>query len=372
MQENFDVDIFLERMSHVFEMHITKFPGALPISLTRDMLQKICFGYIFTLKADGVRNFVIVSGSTGNVYLLQRNLVVQYVGCFDFSKKYNIKKDAWFVFDAEVCKNRIFIVDTIVFNSLKCTTYEINTRMELAKFFLQKLAQDSTLLNQNEPQFRLAVASCYAFTKVYLRANEKTNFIQKKDEEKKEELNFELQCKPMYGYDHLEKMWSDEVKSKLDFLVDGIIFIRRCSSYVAFRGDPESLIKWKPLNTVDFFCVAKNEENFFPKASFQKQLEYDEHEVIKQFREQEVSETNVAFFSSDNVFVTFSKVPSKKVLLYHKKVVECYWNHEHCYWVTKLCRHDKDQANSIDTILKTCLSIRDNISLAQLIDFTHV
>ena len=174
-----------------------KFPGALPVSLARADLSILPLGYVFSLKADGTRVFVIASGR--NVLLVDRTWkIVAHGLCSASQPGLNI-------YDAEyVCG----MADVIHLFDVVCHGDVVVRDL------------------------------CYSLRHSMLQSWTMTNMV--------------VSVKPIYDIADISRVWHDS--GAAEFPVDGIIFTRLLTRYSAFRSDPLSVIKWKPRHmiTVDF------------------------------------------------------------------------------------------------------------------------
>lgn len=175
-----------------------KFPGALPVSLARADLSTLPLGYVFSLKADGTRVFVVVSGRT--VLLVDRTWrIVAHGLC-------SAPQPGLSIYDAEyVCgvADVIYLFDVICHHDV--------------------VVRDL----------------CYSLRHAMLAPWTMTDLIS-------------VAVKPIYDIADISRVWHDS--GAAEFPVDGIVFTRLLTRYSAFRSDPRSVIKWKPreMITVDF------------------------------------------------------------------------------------------------------------------------
>jgi mRNA capping enzyme, C-terminal domain/mRNA capping enzyme, catalytic domain len=293
----------------------------MPVAVDQSMLQPLAFGYIFTMKANGVRNFMIVSNLTGDIYLLQRNLKhIKLSGQWPFINKASSKSEAkWYLFDIELYNDQILIIDTLIFHSVSCIAKDIVTRMELAKYFCLHLSTHHIPLDSKSIFYKLSIpGSRYPFVSVPVG-------------------DYQVRCKPLYIYDHLEAIW--KARDQLDFDVDGIIFVRRLCPYSPFCCDPMSVLKWKPMITIDFQVVPIEEEG----------------------------EHNVALLSAEKV--VFETCFLEEADSFCHKIVE-FTLKEDKKWYPLTIRTDKPTANTMDVIERTYEAMKHNVTLEQLIDFT--
>lgn len=349
------VSDLLTSLSTAFETTLTSFPGNLPVSLERKMVEQIAFGYLFTLKADGLERIFIIVLEEGKVFIVNRQLQMTFIG----EIKLQCFHDKWFLFDAELVHvdgdNKLLIFDTLIFRSLSVLQEEIATRYELAKFFLAHIVSDS----RPEPLNALhewSIHSSCEFHEVHMVPN------------------WQIRVKPLWTHNHLAEVWANQKLA--EYPVDGLIFVRRLCSYEPFRCNPDSLIKWKPVHTIDFVLLA-----FAPDLY---PLNLDKTKELLCFRRTEgdallclpgptkapvwlsaiwtQSSTQSPMQSSTQSSMQ-SKSPPNSLL---GKIVECAWKNDE--WCIQRIRTDKDTANSQETVLRTLASILDHIELQDIID----
>ncbi len=324
--------------SAVFETSIERFPGNLPVSLDRDKLIQLLFGYLVTWKADGERVFVIFLDNS-EVLRVHRDMRIYNLGCVPMKTDW---KEKWFCFDAEylASQNRLLIFDTIVFANQPCWRAEIGQRYEMAKLFVQHWLL-SDRLKRTEFQLwcdKCSLPSNYHFTESFIPR------LQPDD------MDCTITVKPLFSFHFLDDMWKHRVF--LDYPVDGLIFPRRVCSYRPFCQDPNSVIKWKPNNTLDFRVALRSEDMV----------------LDDRFQEEWTSFiSNTGFFAllclnstKQEIVFTFLDVEIR----WCDKIVEFEWKSG--TWKPLLVREDKDMPNFVDTVCNTLESINDNIQISDI------
>jgi len=295
---------FLEFLNDVFQSFLSdhklnSFPGNLPISLQRNHLMQLPFGFVISNKTDGERSFLFICQSA--IFTINRNLDIEYLG--------KINTNNLYLFDAEIVTNLnlILIFDTLVFQSKNVLRTDITQRNELARLFVS---------TQGNPHAQLKID------------------------------HWVIETKPLFQYHHLLDLYASQ--SRLPYDCDGIVFSRLWAAYKPFTQDPLSLIKWKPLTTIDFLVLdAPSVVNFVS--------------IPKEFCEFQVSNGNCALSLGPNEIFSFFDNDQFN----EGAVVECKW--EKNKWVGIKIRKDKKNANKLTTILKSLINIKDPIFLEDFI-----
>ncbi len=317
---------FLAMASQLFQKTISSFPGALPVSISHDLLTTVAFGFVFSLKADGERMFLVFG--KGVCYMIGRDLKTTFIGSIDNKDKED--DSTWYLFDAELVedKNLILIFDTLVFRSQSVIRLEIAHRVEMAKHYLHRL--NVIQVHDSDDYLKMSLPSNYSFVTAEIGS-------------------CRLQVKPLFTLNHLSDVWNnrDQRLAHNAFPVDGIIFTRRCCQYAPFREDDMSILKWKPRITLDFFVLP-----------FVNDVMLSRNHCV-------MTEGNVMLCSTENCF-SLAQFEDDDVVLFTNQIVECWW--ENMQWLPVKIRTDKKSPNSHDTILKTLDAIQYPVLFE---DFIH-
>ncbi len=310
-------------MSQLFQTQIHSFPGALPVSVDHGTIAKVAFGYIFSLKADGNRVFLIFG--EGSCFVVERDMQqIKHIGTYKTAQD-----SVWYMFDAEILprESLILIFDTLVFRSQSIIRLEIGTRLEMAKWFCLNCLE-VVQIHKDDPYLKQTLPSNYDFVSAHLG-------------------NFTIRVKPVFTLNHLADIWNNKEKREThnQFPEDGLIFTRRCCQYKPFREDPESVYKWKPLVTLDFYVVP-----------FEQKVCITDHPCT-------CTEGNVMLCTSSKEepiecfsLATFS---SEDLELYCGNITECKWKLGN--WEPMRLRMDKPSPNRLETVLKTLPAITNPV-----------
>lgn len=316
---------FLALLTEIFQPflsdhNISSFPGNLPISLQRQHLFQLIFGYLASLKADGERCFIFIC--CAKIFTINRNLDINYIGKLKTNDNY------LYLFDAEVIyENKLILLfDTLIFKSLKKHSIlrsDITQRNELTRFFVFTNG------------FEIFEESCFTTTRFpssYPNSEIKIDNL------------WRIQTKPIFLYHHLNQIWNN--RNKLEYICDGIVFSRQWAAYQPYTNDPMSLIKWKPITTLDFYVCNSIDEFlvFIPSQFSEFQSKKGQYALLTNIEPREI----------------FTYVENLD-LKYLDLIVEFYW--EKNKWIPLKIRTDKKQPNKLKTVLDTLKNIQDPIQI---------
>lgn len=312
---------FLEFLTEVFQCFLSdhkvnSFPGNLPISLQKQHLLMLGFGYAISQKVDGERTFIFIAQN--HVFSINRNLDIQFLGTV------NADKTHVYLFDAEMVANLnlILIFDTLVFQSINVLRTCITQRNELARNFLHEYGKP-----KKEDDFfaKIRYPSNYPHCDLTIE-------------------NWVIEVKPLFQYHHLKTIY--ESQSRLPFDCDGLVFSRLWAAYKPFTQDPNSLIKWKEITTIDFLVL--------DTSKFTKLID-------TKFPEFQIQNGNFLLACSSTEFFSFIDCDES----FENKIVECKWQEDR--WVPLKIRTDKKSPNKLTTVLKSLINIKDPIYLEDFI-----
>jgi len=184
------------------------FPGPLPLTLMQSNVDNILCNYSVTDKADGERNIMYIN-RLGHVYLFGRSPFWP-MRFPSVNPKYGNS-----IIDVEVVNNKIYAFD-LLFRKGKDFRNVKDLRIRYAA--LRVLAKN----------LRINVKKFY-FTNIFKNA---------------------------------EKIWKH--KASLPYELDGLIFTPIDQTYDIRIGNPKTIYKWKPHNTIDFHVVKYQDQRAGP------------------------------------------------------------------------------------------------------------
>lgn len=330
---------FLDVMSQIFNMKITKFPGNLPVSLQIPMLSLLLNGYIFTLKADGERCFL--SFDAKGIRCIDRKLIQRKLSNQIFGQD-------WYLFDVEIIykTGQIFIFDCLIFNNKPVVGFEIGIRFELAKKFLNSIPIKIQIL-----QSKYELPSAFKNYKMNIENNGHMKSLPF--------TFFNIQTKPFYEFKYLSQVYEDYMNHP-SLPIDGFIFYRRNAIYTPFRLDPYTVLKWKDTNacTIDVLVLPADGQllniDIHHPLPDNRYIKTSGNVVLSTTPE---SSTKPFYFS----YASFNMDDFKRCLHY---IVEVCWNGDN--WVPMRIRSDKSVPNTMETISLTIQNIHSPISFSHL------
>ena len=224
-------------LSILLDQKVTKFPGALPVSLDRQNLHTLRYGVVASLKADGERVFCFVTAN--RLVLMRRNNQFKSIPLLTpFSEEY--------IFDCEYIRelHLLLIFDTLLFANQPSWRLDYLQRVELALHFLSMCipASERCVLDQGYVQDPKPLPSAYSYGTTW-----NMNGLM-------------VQVKPPYAPDTVKTLWKH--RHHVRYACDGIIFSRLWCTYRPFSDTVCSILKWKPCVTLDFvvrFCESNNQ-----------------------------------------------------------------------------------------------------------------
>ncbi len=320
---------FLEFLTDVFQSFLSdhklnSFPGNLPISLQRNHLMQLPFGFVFANKTDGERSFLFICQHS--IFTINRNLDIDFLG--------KTKTNNIYLFDVEIVShlNLILIFDTLVFESKNVLRTDITQRNELARLFISTYGEI-----KKEDGFFTQIR----FPSSYPHAQLKID-------------NWVIETKPLFQYHHLLDVYNSQ--SRLPYDCDGLVFSRLWAAYKPFTQDLMSLIKWKPITTLDFLIL---EAPSFPVSFIS---------IPKEFSEFQIQKGNYILCINPNEIFSFVENDQFD----ENTIVECKWDKNFLNWIPIKIRKDKKTANKLTTILKSLINIKDPISIEDFIVCSNV
>jgi hypothetical protein len=365
IKSNHILDIF----TNLFERRITKFPGTLPVSLSKETLVLLRYGYVFAVKADGDRVFVLIEGNT--MIIIPRDLNIRVFSI-------DIHHENLFVFDCELLENgEILIFDTLVFASVPVTKSCISVRYEYARTFLAK-SKKSTIIPIHELD-KYCIPSNFSsrhFIEIQTVLPEqlvkklpndiecltKSEIIFKKEDDtnRHEKMPvFKMFAKRIFYFQHVLDVWDRQ--SLLPYNNDGLIFTRLFQKYTPFRDDKESVIKFKPPDqiTCDFLVLASQKVSKTTYISGMPDLMFTTPSATYKTHNSILLTTPINFYRP--IIIAFANVDDTTI---HGKIAE--FGFFETEWALHRIRHDKTVPNNIETVIKTIENMFDIINVEDL------
>ena len=322
-----------------------KFPGTLPVSLSRSTLpllhgltQSMHSEYIVSYKAEGLRFFLLFLEVDSIAYsvLLNRKMEVTCISTTVYRSAL-----AGTLLDVEKLpladgSSLLLVFDTLAINGNIVTKYHYLWRLELARLFLHTIAQSEPKLEKTtfSPTHSGMYPSAYADIRLTTGQSHQGPI--------------RMQVKQVYYMQALATL-----SPATHYPSDGLIWTLGASPYTPFRSGLHNVIKWKPLDriTVDFLIQKTTQ-----KVDWQS-----------------LSNIPSTFTSSTGDFGLFS-IDSKEdqlvlISLVHlidirPGVYECAWTNGQ--WSIVQHRPDKPTPNHLNTVERTIQNIIEAIPLAEI------
>lgn len=336
---------YLDPYCKLFEQRIQKFPGALPVAITKTNKVLLHYGFLCALKADGERVFAIVADT-----LLVLHYRDGHTTSFELSTKFQSC-----LFDCEYISktNTLLIFDTLICNERATTRLSIEQRIEIANFFLSCIVprQEQGLDSQNMVESLEPIPTAYKWARVWKIPNGPC-----------------VQCKPLYNFHDVVTLWQD--RKELPYPCDGIIFTRLLCAYSPFNQNPESVFKWKPNVTIDFLVMRiqdtthdQQEGYVVDPAVFETSTE--QMIVFLHPRNEKRSNYRLFAINDDCDFVCVSRCHLNDDSNLSRCVCEFSWQNSR--WALERTRKDKKTPNHLNTVISSFQSILDGITIDDLI-----
>jgi len=335
--------------SKLFDRKIRKFPGALPVTLCRDKLPLLRYGYVVATKADGDRVFVVISR---NVMMLHRR--------DGFVRKISLSCtfEHNYLFDAEYVPkcNQLLLFDTLVFANRATIYMSIEQRVELINFFLLKRTP------KEEHSMSHFICSKPDVTPIPTSYQWGLTWTQE---------NLAIQAKPIYHFKFTVALWKHI--RELPYENDGLIFTRLMCGYRPFSEDIDSIFKWKPEHTIDFKIYYRKSHDDIDVDAIQEEAssKFPSLNIDSFLHPSNQREANHVLFvdhASTKLCVSFCFLPvseNSKFGLCHfdDKIGEFAWDAEDGVWNLVRMRPDKHEPNQLFSTLSCFESITHNIQI---------
>ena len=289
------------------------FPGPQPVSLEREYIWKLDkYPYSVCEKTDGMRFLLVVAKVGGEVV----SAVVDRAFRF-YRIELTSRIDGLSILDGElVCETKgdlgwtFYAYDAIVVGGTNCAKQPLDTRHEKVAEFVKNVLESS----------------------------------------------FDIKAKKFWKLCHLGQMLQDAERNPLKHNSDGLIFTPRMLP--VGTATQMSLVKWKPStnHTFDFKVHIKRGANNRTRYDLYSS---DRGKIVKHCSINERTHSGRIFHEK------YRSVTQKSVA-----IVECTWNIPGGYYEPVLERTDKTHPNSVRTIEKTHLNIRENITMDEIVSLS--
>ncbi len=234
------------------------FAGPQPVTLEeKHLIQSdefpvnIFSGYTVTLKADGERHLLFISGD-GKIYLINSRLKIKYTGL-------TFPKYASSLFDTELLKSKSLLVfDTYFINGQNVAMLPLASIKSETKTRLKEIQKFIDEFYKNEK----------SNSKSKKVSGSKNDVIEETFKLEPKQFMFPNKGKGLEIFDVVQHLLQKKVSHAVNFEVDGIIFTpmdlpvginftvnqKNVSSFPVFGGTWNSVLKWKPPkeNSIDF------------------------------------------------------------------------------------------------------------------------
>lgn len=334
---------------------VRTFPGALPISISRKELKEIAFGYVWSVKADGKREFLFIDERADKQewWILGRDLKTNRV------PPQLENNSVISILDVEVCDDIIYIFDALIVRNVVAIRKCVLERIEAVYAMLSDCTQHTTKWWWDDlKDDSMMVPTKYNRSACCLLPGS----------------TLKLVVKPFFLYSSLHKLWPIVSKRLLN---DGVIFTRLFQKYESYRSAPLSFIKWKPIDLITIDTVIyENCDGRKPGVIFGMPMDFSfmtKGNVLLCITRTAISGVTRSGKSSKNAQNVAQDTPfAHGNVDVHKfdlksmdgKVGEFGW--DGAAWNLHRLREDKTKSNTIDTICKTIENLRDVIEFSEL------
>lgn len=340
--------------SKMFEQPIRKFPGALPTTVTQTNKILLHYGFLATLKADGVRCFAIVNDDKLILHCRDGALAT-----FQLQTSFKLC-----VFDCEYVEssNVLLIFDTLVYCEHNAHRLSLEQRSELANHFLNKVVpKDQQHMYANSI---VDVENAVTPIPTSYRAGLTWHILNNGPK---------VQNKPWYNFHDAATLWQH--RQMVPYATDGVIFGRLLCTYAPFSENPESAFKWKQDVTIDFlmmFIDDPRRDKCECDADILEKKEDSERSGMQDFlHPKDEWNANYGLFicneRSEFLCVSRIDIHESEKRSFHHKVGEFRWDANERCWLLERTRDDKQMPNNLITTRSSLHSILDNLSIEDLI-----
>lgn len=335
---------------------VRTFPGALPISISRKELKDIAFGYVWSVKADGTREFLFIDEKESKQiswWTLGRDLkTTRAPPLLDTNSVISI-------LDVEVCDDIIYIFDALMVRNVVTIRKCVLERIDAAYAMLSDFPQHT----QTQWWDDLKAESTMTPTKY----NRNVCCILPGS-------TMKLVVKPFFLYSSLPELWPIVSKRLLN---DGVVFTRLFQKYESYRSAPLAFIKWKPMDLITIDTVIhKDIGGRGPGVIFGIHMDFSfatKGNVIMCITRSAASGVTRSGKTSKGALKGVQDTPFARgnvdemkfdLESIDGKVGEFGW--DGTSWNLHRIREDKTKSNTIDTICKTIENLRDVIEFSEL------
>jgi hypothetical protein len=324
--------------SRLFERHVTKFPGCLPVSVKRSDIKTVLpLGYTVSQKADGERVFVLFDHN--KVVFIHRGGLLDMMHVAGDS--HNL-----YLFDGELLQDgRVLLFDTLIFNGRKTIHKCYSVRVELLRYFVKTGSCRSE--GQDLHGVHVHMLALQYPTNIVLTGVSYCPTITRRGQP----VQYQFLAKPIFLYTHTWRL-----DQSGGFTFDGLVFTKLKSSYEPFRCSTTNNMKWKPVPTLDFLLHHRKPSDRLSyvggvDAMYRTDRESDEVVLL----------TTPAHVQNPLIFAFTSLKQGNKDMFGH--VWECRWWKDR--WEPIGRRADKHEPNRIDTVVKTIQNLTEDVRLEE-------
>ena len=287
------------------------FPGPQPVSLEREYIWKLShYPYSVCEKTDGMRFMLVADIINGQYVCAMVDRAFRF-----YEVDVQTQSEKLCLLDGElVCESKgdnswtFYAYDAIVVNGLNCSKQPLDVRHRYMSSFVASIT---------DPPFA-------------------------------------VKAKRFWSLGDLPKMMESFAESPLEHESDGLIFTPQ--RLPVGTGTQMSLVKWKPHHTFDFKVQVKRGANNKTRYDL---YSTDRGKIVKHSSINERTRAG-RMFHDKYTRLTHSPVA----------IVECEWNVPGGFYEPLLERVDKTYPNSVRTVEKTHLNIRENVTLEELVDLS--
>jgi hypothetical protein len=340
---------------------IRKFPGTLPVSLSRKVLEEILpFGYVFSIKADGDRAFLFILQdlvtNKQHVYLYGRDESIVLVSSNltkietieELQKMMSLDTMRLTVLDVEVLhgSEQLLVFDALCLSSMNVVNISYERRHARMCEWVERMSKGRICETETSDKW-------LPFPSLTLsKTLPKITYGM-----------FTLFPKPIFSTCDFGKVWRAYEKSLGD--LEGAVFYRLLTLYSPFRCDEMAVLKWKVLNrvTVDFLVDARA-----PKAGSTVTLS-----TVFGISAKFTTETkgNVILLSTPPgsqypLKVAYGFVPPHLLVDVDTQIAEFYFIDG--AWQFQRVRRDKSTPNDISVAVATMKNIEENLTSEMISD----
>jgi hypothetical protein len=338
---------------------IRSFPGTLPVSLSRHALTNVLpFGYVFSIKADGYRSFLILlqDFATGlkHVYLYKRDESITVVhsdikesdSIEDLQELMALPSMHLTILDVEVLDSQLLVFDVLCLNNQNVVNMSYERRHASIVKWIEK-SEASEVADKKTSSAWLPLSSLTMESIHTMRIGK-----------------YDVFAKPIFATRDFTKVWASYCKSLGE--LEGVIFYRLLKMYSPFRCDDTAVLKWKVLGriTLDFLVDSRVP---LPGSTVTLSTVFGVSETFTTQTKGNVILISTPLGSQSPMRVAYGFVPSHQMEAVDQKIAEFVFVEG--VWQFHMLRADKKKPNNIATVVATIKNIEENISDSDLGEF---